>query len=725
MALVLKDRVRETSTTTGTGTLTLAGAVAGYQSFSTIGTGNTTYYTIATATDWEVGIGTWTSPNQLSRDTILASTNAGAAVNLGAGSKDVFLTFPAEGFDVPPAIGGTTPNAVTSNRLKAKQTRTQKWVNSLNDYAYWAPDILLYSYTDENTPPPISIGDYVVGTYIVVDTTITNIYYDSGDASAWVISLSNPPLYSSEVYDQTLRFYTAPNGAQIVLDDTSETGVVARVYIDRNDKAIHFRATDGTNTYPVNFDKDVKIKGMTVGTGKYNDLSCVAVGNQALANNDNYNNIAIGSLALLNNTSGALNTAIGATAMYNNITGQWNFGLGAGALYFSTDGMYNVAIGGFALCGGDQSYVSTGASASNNVAVGTFSLQGAYIGVTAGYTFGSQNVAIGNNVATNGMGDYNTLIGHTAATNLKSGSYNTFIGKSSGAAVLTGTNNTFVGYNSGSAVGTAIANTVIIGSYTGSGAASSTIYLSDGAGNVRVTVDATNFTTSQKIGAGVTSPSAVLHLKAGTATAGTAPLKLTSGTKLTTAEAGAVEYDGTIAYFTPASTARALLPSTYIYTRRTALGLTNNNSNQSILNLTNGVTLQASTSYEVEGEFYLTTTGTTSHNELFGFVLTTATTSEVGISVTRITVSTTATGTTSTYLASATPVATSPSAITSAQNVLYKVRGVIGITTGGQVNPVIAFSTAPGGTSTIQPVAWFKFTPIGASGSNITIGTWT
>ena len=96
MALVLKDRVRETSTTTGTGTLTLAGAVAGFQSFSAIGTGNTTYYTIASTTDWEVGIGTWTSPNQLSRDTILASTNSGTAVNFGAGTKDVFVTQPAE-----------------------------------------------------------------------------------------------------------------------------------------------------------------------------------------------------------------------------------------------------------------------------------------------------------------------------------------------------------------------------------------------------------------------------------------------------------------------------------------------------------------------------------------------------------------------------------------------------------------------------------------------------
>ncbi len=97
MALVVKDRVKETSTTTGTGTLTLAGAVAGFQAFSVLGDGNTTYYTIVSGTDWEVGIGTYTaSGTTLSRDTILGSSNSGSALNLGAGDKDVFCTYPAE-----------------------------------------------------------------------------------------------------------------------------------------------------------------------------------------------------------------------------------------------------------------------------------------------------------------------------------------------------------------------------------------------------------------------------------------------------------------------------------------------------------------------------------------------------------------------------------------------------------------------------------------------------
>ena len=97
MALILKDRVQETSTTTGTGTLTLAGAVTEFQSFSSaIGNGNTTYYTIYVAggTDWEVGLGT-VGAGTLSRDTVYASSNAGSLVNFPAGTKYVFCDYPA------------------------------------------------------------------------------------------------------------------------------------------------------------------------------------------------------------------------------------------------------------------------------------------------------------------------------------------------------------------------------------------------------------------------------------------------------------------------------------------------------------------------------------------------------------------------------------------------------------------------------------------------------
>ena len=99
MAFVLADRVKETTTTTGTGTVTLAGASTGFQSFSVIGNANTTYYTIAGqgTAEWEVGIGTYTSAGTtLARTTVIASSNSGSLVTFSAGTKDVFVTYPAE-----------------------------------------------------------------------------------------------------------------------------------------------------------------------------------------------------------------------------------------------------------------------------------------------------------------------------------------------------------------------------------------------------------------------------------------------------------------------------------------------------------------------------------------------------------------------------------------------------------------------------------------------------
>jgi hypothetical protein len=96
MALVVADRVQETTTTTGTGTYTLSGAKDGFQSFAAVGNGNTTYYACTDGTDYEVGIGTYTlSGTTLARTTIIESSNSDAAVNWGAGEKDIFVTLPS------------------------------------------------------------------------------------------------------------------------------------------------------------------------------------------------------------------------------------------------------------------------------------------------------------------------------------------------------------------------------------------------------------------------------------------------------------------------------------------------------------------------------------------------------------------------------------------------------------------------------------------------------
>jgi len=127
MALILADRVRETSTTAGTGTITLTGAVAGFKSFSTIGNGNTTYYSIVdrVTNDWEVGVGTYTSSGTtLSRNTVLSnSLGTTALINFGANQKDVFVTYPADRSVYEQSDGSVVLAAnTTSDALRITQT---------------------------------------------------------------------------------------------------------------------------------------------------------------------------------------------------------------------------------------------------------------------------------------------------------------------------------------------------------------------------------------------------------------------------------------------------------------------------------------------------------------------------------------------------------------------------------------------------------------------------
>lgn len=125
MALVLNDRVRETTSVVGTGAATLLGYVTGYQAFSVIGDGNTCYYTISDqiGANWEVGIGTYTSSgNTLARTKILSSSNADALVSFTTGTKDVFITYPAE-TSVSGGGGGTYPTVQPSLNLDFANSR--------------------------------------------------------------------------------------------------------------------------------------------------------------------------------------------------------------------------------------------------------------------------------------------------------------------------------------------------------------------------------------------------------------------------------------------------------------------------------------------------------------------------------------------------------------------------------------------------------------------------
>lgn len=130
MAFIIKDRVKEGTTTTGTGAISLSGAAATFDSFSSyMSNGDTTYYAIVhTSTgvdEWEVGIGTWNTGNTLTRTTVLAGSNGTSAENFSAGTKDIFMTYPASkavytnvngDIDIDGGtIDGTTIGAVTAS----------------------------------------------------------------------------------------------------------------------------------------------------------------------------------------------------------------------------------------------------------------------------------------------------------------------------------------------------------------------------------------------------------------------------------------------------------------------------------------------------------------------------------------------------------------------------------------------------------------------------------
>jgi len=125
MALVIKDRVKETTTTTGTGTLTLAGALSGFDSFAEIGDGNTTYYSCTDGTDFEVGIGTYTaSGTTLSRDSVLESSGVTASADVN-GAVTASTSVSLDGNSGTIAVGMRVRGTGISGVVKVATVTTQ------------------------------------------------------------------------------------------------------------------------------------------------------------------------------------------------------------------------------------------------------------------------------------------------------------------------------------------------------------------------------------------------------------------------------------------------------------------------------------------------------------------------------------------------------------------------------------------------------------------------
>jgi len=170
MALITADRVKETTTTTSTGSYSLAGAVTGFRAFSAVLANNdTAYYAVEDGTNWEVGLGTWTTGNNLARTAISASSNSGNAVNWSAGTRNVFLTHPAS------VIANTallSANIFTGEQNLADNLLTRPYIK---DYA------------EVVTAPTISSG------VLTLDLENGNVFDVALNAAITTFTVSNPP----------------------------------------------------------------------------------------------------------------------------------------------------------------------------------------------------------------------------------------------------------------------------------------------------------------------------------------------------------------------------------------------------------------------------------------------------------------------------------------------------------------------------------------------------
>ena len=362
MAILVKDRVKETTTTTGTGAVTLLGAAGGFQSFSAIGNGNVTYYAIVgqLSSDWEVGIGTYTSSGTtLSRDTILASSNSGSAVNFSAGVKGVFVTYPASAGQLPYTLNNKTSayTVVVSDLGKVINCTTGTFTVSLTSAATLGAGFNCW------------VWNSGAGTITIDPASSETI-----DGASTISLLANQ---TTQIISNGTNWYSV-GGPSGTLQGITNSGSPFTT-------ALGYQA--GTSS-----------------TGPYNTF----IGYQAGAvNTSAFYLTAVGALALDANVLGDFGVAIGTNALgaaTGNFDGTYytigSIGIGVAALATQTTGYNNVGIGNSAL-----SSISTG---SSNVAVGNSA---------GGNNSGDQNVYIGNSsggIQSSNTGSNNIVIGYTA-----------------------------------------------------------------------------------------------------------------------------------------------------------------------------------------------------------------------------------------------------------------------------------------------------------------------
>ena len=247
MALVLNDRVKETTTTTGTGTVNLGGAETGFETFvAGVGDGNTTYYCITAGAEFEVGLGTVTdaSPDTLSRTTILSSSNSDSAVDFSAGTKDVFCTLPAS----KAVFEDASSNVTLPGTLDVDG------------------GITVDNITIDGTEIDLSSGNLTLDAAgdIILDADGGDITFkDAGTEIGHLSNSSSDFIISSAVNDKDLKFQGTDNNSVItaLTLDMSEAG--AATFNDNVTAFSDERLKDNIETLEDSLDKVEQLRGVT------------------------------------------------------------------------------------------------------------------------------------------------------------------------------------------------------------------------------------------------------------------------------------------------------------------------------------------------------------------------------------------------------------------------------------------------------------------------------
>ena len=235
MALVINDRVKVTSTTTGTGAMALGSAVTGFETFAQgIGNSNTTYYCIFNqgTTEFEVGLGTLDgSSANLTRTTVISSSNSDAAVNFTSGTKDVFCTLPASKSVYLDATGN--PVGAASNGFALAMAVALQEKNMAQDFR----NVLVRTIGTSDTTL-LAGGNYdaVIGIRccnILTSTIAIDVKIEKGGADYFLAKGVNiPPNSAIELIQGGAKIVLASGDTLEAVSDTASSLDVAVSYID-------------------------------------------------------------------------------------------------------------------------------------------------------------------------------------------------------------------------------------------------------------------------------------------------------------------------------------------------------------------------------------------------------------------------------------------------------------------------------------------------------------